>query len=69
MLAAQEEGLATCTQAALCDYAALVKEELGYPEDSVLLCGMSMGYEDREALVNSYRTPRDEVEVFTRFFT
>ena len=68
MLMAVEEGLATCPQAALGEFPAIVKSSLGYPEDSILLCGMSLGYEDKEALVNSYRTPREEVETFTRYF-
>jgi nitroreductase len=68
MLAAVDEGLATCAQAALSGYAGVVKEILGYPQESILLCGMALGYEDREALVNSYRTPREEVGGFTRFF-
>lgn len=68
MLAALEQGLATCAQAALGQYPKLVKESLGYPEDTVLLCGMALGYEDKEAPVNNYRTSRDEVEVFTKFY-
>ena len=68
MLAAVEEGLATCPQAALAEYPQIVKEELGYPQETLLLCGMALGYEDTEAPVNSYRTPREEVASFTRFF-
>ncbi|MEE4165291.1 MAG: nitroreductase [Desulfocapsaceae bacterium] len=68
MLAAVEEGLGTCPQAALGEYPAIVKNSLGYPGDSVLICGMALGYEDCEATVNSYRTPREPVESFTRFF-
>lgn len=68
MLVAEEEGLATCSQAALAEYPQLVREFLDYPENSLLLCGMSLGYEDRNAPVNSYRTPREEVNSFTRFF-
>lgn len=68
MLAAVEEGLATCPQAALGEYPKIVKQALGYPEDCVLICGMALGYEDTEALVNSYRTPREEVSTFTKFF-
>jgi nitroreductase len=68
MLVALEQGLATCPQAALADYAEIIKGTLGYPADTILLCGMSLGYEDKEALVNSYRTPREEVEKFTRYF-
>ena len=68
MLMAVEEGLATCPQAALGEFPAIVKSSLGYPDDSILLCGMALGYEDKEALVNSYRTPREEIETFTRYF-
>jgi nitroreductase len=68
MLVAVEEGLAACPQAALGEYPQLVKQELGYPADSILLCGMALGYKDDNALVNSYRTPREAVETFTRFY-
>jgi nitroreductase len=68
MLAAVEQGLAVCPQAALAEYPDIVKAFLGYPADSVLICGMAMGYEDTEAKVNSYRTPREVVGTFTRFF-
>ena len=68
MLMAVEEGLATCPQAALGEFPAIVKSSLGYPQDSILLCGMSLGYEDTDALVNSYRTPREEVDTFTQYF-
>jgi len=69
MLAAVEEGLATCAQAALGQYPEIVKRELGYPDDSILICGMALGYEDSTAKVNSYRTPREAVGVYTRFFS
>jgi len=68
MLAATEEGLATCPQAALAEYPAIVKEMLGFAQDTVLICGMALGYEDKDAAVNSYRTPREDVHTFTRFF-
>jgi len=68
MLEAVEQGLATCPQASIADYPTIIKEELGYPEDSVLLAGMALGYEDTDALVNSYRTSREPVEAFTRYF-
>jgi nitroreductase len=69
MLAAVEEGLATCAQAALGQYPQLVKKALGYDPDTVLLCGMALGYEDTAAPVNNYRTEREVVATFTRFFT
>ncbi|MFT6835133.1 MAG: nitroreductase [Francisellaceae bacterium] len=68
MLMAQSLGLATCPQAALAEYPDIIKQELGYPEDSILLCGMALGYEDKEAIVNSYRTSREDISVFTKYF-
>lgn len=68
MLAAVDQGLATCPQASIADYPKIIKAELGYPEESILLCGMALGYEDKDALVNSYRTSREDVDSFTRYF-
>lgn len=68
MLAALEEGLATCPQAALGQYPRLIKEFLGYSPETTLICGMALGYEDKDAPINRYRTPREEVTAFTRFF-
>jgi nitroreductase len=68
MLAAIEEGLATCPQAALAEYPQIVKDTLGYPSESILVCGMALGYEDTTAPVNNYRTPRENVSTFTRFY-
>ena len=68
MLAAVDQGLATCPQASIADYPELIKAELGYPEETILLCGMALGYEDEDALVNSYRTSREEVDSFTRYY-
>jgi nitroreductase len=68
MLVAVDQGLATCPQASIADYPEIIKAELGYPEETVLLCGMALGYEDETALVNSYRTSREDVDAFTRYF-
>jgi nitroreductase len=68
MLVAVDQGLATCPQAAIADYPEIIKAELGYSQETVLLCGMALGYEDKDALVNSYRTSREDVKSFTRYF-
>ena len=68
MVAAVEQGLATCPQASLADYPEIIKTALDYPQNTVLLCGMSLGYEDKKALVNSYRTPREEISAFTKYY-
>ena len=68
MLAAVEQGLATCPQASVADYPEIIKSALDYPQDSILLCSMALGYENKDALVNNYRTPREKVDTFTRYF-
>lgn len=68
MLMAVEQGLATCPQAALGEYPDVVRAALGYEEKYRLICGMAVGYEDTKAAINTYRTPREEVQAFTRYF-
>ncbi|MPQ76724.1 nitroreductase [Hydrogenovibrio sp. JE_KL2] len=68
MLLAVEKGLATCPQGALGEYPTIIKQHLGYDNDMILLGGMALGYEDKEHPVNSYRTEREAVNDFTRFF-
>lgn len=68
MLLAIEEGLATCPQGALGEYPEIARKELGYGDDKILLGGMALGYEDSSHPVNQYRTDREPVEIFTRFF-
>lgn len=68
MLAAVDQGLATCPQAALAEYPYIVKKALGYDEDSVMICGIALGYEDADAAVNSYHTDREDYKNFTKFF-
>lgn len=68
MLLAEEKGLSTCPQGALGEFPSIIKQHLGYDTSLILLGGMAMGYEDKEHPVNQYRTERESVENFTRFF-
>jgi len=67
MLMAMEEGLVTCPQHALAEFPETVKTELGYAGHYRVVCGMAIGYEDTEARVNSYRTPRESIDSFAKF--
>lgn len=69
MLAATEQGIATCPQAALGEYPDLVREYLALDESKKIVCGMSLGYEDTTAAVNSYRTPREPIENWVTFLS
>jgi len=68
MLSAAEKGLATCPQAALAEYPSIVKKALDIKPNMLLLCGIALGYEDKEALINSYRTPRIALAEFVTFY-
>lgn len=68
MLMATAIGLSTCAQAALAEQPQVVKSFLNYPSEQILVCGIALGYEDTSDPVNSYRTPREEVATFTKFF-
>jgi nitroreductase len=68
MLAAESEGLATCPQASLAEYPMIVRDILDIDDQMALVCGLSLGYPDPQAAVNGYRTPREPVEAFTRWY-
>ncbi len=70
MLAASDFDLATCPQAALGEYPDLVRNILGIPFDNkLLLCGISLGYPDNAHPVNQYRTARESVENFAKYYS
>jgi nitroreductase len=67
MVAARAEGLHTCPQAAWNGFARIILPYIGAGPDEMLVCGMSLGYADVEAQVNTFHTPRVPVAEFTRF--
>ena len=58
MVAARGHGLHTCPQAAWNGFASIILPHIGAGESEMLVCGMSLGYADETALVNTFRTPR-----------
>jgi nitroreductase len=67
MLAARGEGLETCPQAAFAYYPATVQREVGIPAGEMVVCGMSLGYADPSAIVNTFVTDREALENFVTF--
>ncbi len=65
MIAARGQGLHTCPQAAWNGFAKIILPHIGAGTDEMLVCGMSLGYADETALVNTFRTPRVSAEEFT----
>jgi nitroreductase len=67
MIAARARGLDTCPQAAFLDFHRLILDFLGCPDGEMLVCGMSLGYADRDAPVDALHTEREPAAGFARF--
>ena len=67
MVAARARGLHTCPQAAWNGYARIILPHVGAAENEMLVCGMSLGYADPAAKVNTFHTPREPASAFTRW--
>jgi nitroreductase len=67
MVAARGFGLDTCPQAAFTPFHRLITEAIGTPDDEQLVCGMSLGVADPDAIENTLVTEREPVARFARF--
>ena len=67
MIAARGRDLDTCPQAAFTQFHRIVMEHLGAPPDHMLVCGMSLGHADPDAVANTLVTEREPVSGFVRF--
>ena len=54
ILAAHSFGVGSCLQAGLANYPEAVRQYLGIPESKRLVIGISLGYPDPEASINTY---------------
>lgn len=67
MIAARGRGLDTCPQAAIANYPAIIRQQLGIPEEQTIVCGMALGYADPAEPTNALESEREPVEAFTTF--
>ena len=67
MVAARGRGLDTCPQAAFTPFHRLISEAIAIPDDQQLVCGMSLGVRDPDAIENTLVTEREPVASFARF--
>ena len=67
MLAAKARGLDTCAQGAWNQYWSVTRRVLNVPEEDYIVCGLSLGYADPDAPVNSLVSEREPVEAFATF--
>lgn len=62
LLALTARGVGACPQAALRNYADVLRRELAIREDLRVLCGISFGYEDAAVPANATRQRREPLE-------
>lgn len=67
MLAAEDQGLATCAQEAWMTRHKTVAATLGLADNQRIWCGMALGYADPEAPVNTLRSQRAAIDEFAVF--
>ena len=67
MIAARGHGLDTCPQAAIANYAFIVKQQLGVPDGQIVVCGMALGRADPAEPANALVADREPVAAFTVF--
>jgi len=67
MLLARGCGLHTCAQEAWTHWHKTLPPFLQLPPEYMLFCGMALGYADQAAPINSWRSPREPVDVYASF--
>ena len=67
MLVMRERGVACIPQGALGNYPAPVRANVEIPEENGILFGLSFGYEDVGAHINTVRMPREPLESMISF--
>ena len=67
MLAAKARGLDTCAQGAWNNFWSVTRRVLNVPDDQYIICGMSLGYADETAPVNTLIAGREPLESIATF--
>jgi nitroreductase len=67
MVTARGLGLDTCPQAAWTPFHRIIMPTIGAPANEQLVCGMSLGYRDPDAIENTLITEREPVASFVKY--
>ena len=67
MLAAQEFGVESCPQGSTTEFGKVIARVLNVPENLALLYSVVLGYEDKEAKINSYQPKRASLKESVTF--
>jgi len=66
-LLARGVGLHTCPQQAWVSFNRTVRDFLQLPEHLMIYSGMAVGFEDKAASINGWRSPREPLDAFASF--
>ena len=69
LVGARGEGLHSCGQVAFTKFHTLIAEQLKFKENEMLVCGVSIGYEDTSAPENALRVEKLQYSDFTTFLS
>jgi len=69
VLAAHSFGLGSCLQATLAHYPDAVRKFFGIPEKKRLILGISIGYPNLEARINTYHSEKVSPDDFVQWYT
>ena len=67
MLGLVSEGLGSCPQFSICAYSQTIRQLLNL-KDRIIVCGMSVGYPDETALVNTFIPKRIKPNHYIEWF-
>ncbi|MFM1859176.1 MAG: hypothetical protein RL133_676 [Pseudomonadota bacterium] len=68
LLCATGQGLGSCPQAALNPFHRVIREVLDIPDHLMMVCTVSLGFEDKSHVVNSLSTDRESPQAFAHFY-
>ena len=69
LVGARGQGLHSCGQVAFTKFHTLIAEQLKFKENEMLVCGVSIGYEDTNAPENALRVEKLQYSDFTTFLS
>ena len=67
LLAARGFGLHSCPQQSFSKFHAIIKPELGIPDDEIIACGVAIGHADPDAVENTLASERAPLSEFATF--
>ncbi len=68
ILAAHSFGVGSCLQASITNYPDAIRDFLGIAPTRKLIIGISMGYPDPEAVINTYQSTRIALDDFVQWY-